>query len=99
MIVSAQVMKTRSFDSYARDTSELDELLEFRESCALKEKAEVAAKAAGTPQKDASPSSASKRKSSADPGTPLKDAAAKRKPSADAEIKSSKAPKLIEQMV
>ena len=92
-------MKTRRFDAFARDTSELDELLDHRESCVRKEKAEAAAKAAGTPQKDSSPSSASKRKSSADPGTPLKDAAAKRKPSADAEIKSSKAPKLIEQMV
>ena len=99
MIVSAQVMKTRKFESCFPDFVELDELLEFRESYDLKEKTEVAAKAAGTPQKDSSPSSASKRKSSADPGTPLKDAAAKRKPSADAEIKSSKAPKLIEQMV
>ena len=87
MIVSAQVMKTRSFDSFARDTSELDELLEFRESCALKEKAEAAAKAAGTPQKDASPASASKRKSSSDHRTP-KDAAPKR-------AGSFKAPKLV----
>jgi hypothetical protein len=92
-------MKTRKFESCFPDFVELDELLEYRESFALKDKTEVAAKAAGTPQKDSSPSSASKRKSSADPGTPLKDAAAKRKPSADAEIKSSKAPKLIEQMV
>ena len=99
MIVSAQVMKTRKFESCFPDFVELDELLEYRESFALKDKTGVAAKAAGTPQKDSSPSSASKRKSSADPGTPLKDAAAKRKPSADAEIKSSKAPKLIEQMV
>ena len=99
MIVSAQVMKTRKFESCFPDFVELDELLEYRESFALKDKTEAAAKATGTPQKDASPSSASKRKSSADPGTPLKDAAAKRKPSADAEIKSSKAPKLIEQMV
>ena len=99
MIVSAQVMKTRKFESCFPDFVELDELLEYRESFALKDKTEVASKAAGTPQKDSSPSSASKRKSSADPGTPLKDAAAKRKPSADAEIKSSKAPKLIEQMV
>ena len=99
MIVSAQVMKTRKFESCFPDFVELDELLEYRESFALKDKTKVAAKAAGTPQKDSSPSSASKRKSSADPGTPLKDAAAKRKPSADAEIKSSKAPKLIEQMV
>ena len=95
MIVSAQVMKTRSFDYCFPETSELDELLEFRESCALKEKAEVAAKAAGTPQKDASPASASKRKSSSDPRTPQNDAAAKRKPSADAETKSFKAPKLV----
>ena len=87
MIVSAQVMKTRSFDSFARDTSELDELLDYRESCVRKEKAEAAAKAAGTPQKDGSPTSASKRKSSSDHRT-AKDAAPKR-------VGSCKAPKLV----
>ena len=96
MIVSAQVMKTRKFESCFPDFVELDELLEYRESFALKDKTEVAAKAAGTPQKDGSPTSASKRKSSSDPRTPQKDAAAaKRKPSADAETKSFKAPKLV----